>query len=281
MSLTSDEPTFVPSNAGLLKALSDGAVVAKRNLIKIKRVPDLLVFSTISPIMFILLFGYIFGSAITAPPGVSYREYLIPGIFAQTVIFGVTVTGAGLADDIQKGIIDRFRSLPMSRSAVLVGRTTSDVLNNVLVVVIMSVTGLIIGWRIRTSVGDALAGFVLLLLFAYAMSWIMALVGLIVPSPEVVNNASFIVIFPLTFIANTFVPTQNFPSVLRVIANWNPVTTVTQSARQLFGNTGTTPLPGHPWSLHHPIIYTLLWVVGILVVFVPLSVRQYKRAASR
>jgi ABC-2 type transport system permease protein len=276
--MTATDPA---STGGLLKALTDGAVVAKRNLIKIKRVPDLLVFSTISPIMFILLFGYIFGSAIKAPPGVGYREYLIPGIFAQTVIFGVTVTGAGLADDIQKGIIDRFRSLPMARSAVLVGRTTSDVLNNVLVVVIMSVTGLIIGWRIRTSVGEALAGFVLLLLFAYAMSWIMALVGLIVPSPEVVNNASFIVIFPLTFIANTFVPTNNFPSVLKVIANWNPVSTVTQAARQLFGNTGTAPLPHDPWSLHHPILYTLFWIVGILVVFVPLSVRQYKRAASR
>ncbi len=266
---------------GPVKALVDGAIVAKRNLIKIKRVPDLLVFSTISPIMFILLFGYIFGSAIQAPPGVGYREYLIPGIFAQTVIFGATTTGSGLADDIQKGIVDRFRSLPMSRSAVLVGRTTSDVLNNVLVVVIMSVTGLIIGWRIRTSVGEALAGFVLLLLFAYAMSWIMALVGLVVPSPEVVNNASFVVIFPLTFIANTFVPTQNFPSVLRTIANWNPVTTVTQASRQLFGNTGSAPLPTSPWPLHHPIVYTLLWVLGLLVVFVPLSVRQYKRAASR
>src|ERR1700733_11868606 len=131
------------------KTLADGAVVAKRNLIKIKRVPDLLVFSTIQPIMFILLFAYVFGSSIH-PPGISYREFLIPGIFAQTVIFGSTITGAGLADDIQKGIIDRFRSLPMSRSAVLVGRTGSDVLNNVLVIVIMSVTGLLIGWRIRT-----------------------------------------------------------------------------------------------------------------------------------
>ena len=268
-------------SGGVTKALLDGAIVAKRNLIKIKRVPDLLVFSTISPIMFILLFGYIFGSAIQAPAGISYREYLIPGIFAQTVIFGATTTGAGLADDIQKGIIDRFRSLPMSRSAVLVGRTTSDVLNNVLVIVIMSVTGLAIGWRIRTSVGDALAGFALLLLFAYAMSWIMALVGLIVPSPEVVNNASFVVIFPLTFVANTFVPTQKFPSVLRVIANWNPVTTVTQASRQLFGNTGTAALPDSPWSLHHPIIYTLLWILGLLAIFVPLSVRQYRRTTTR
>jgi ABC-2 type transport system permease protein len=265
---------------GLVKALMDGAVVAKRNLIKIKRVPDLLVFSTMSPIMFILLFAYIFGSAIH-PPGIGYREFLIPGIFVQTVIFGSTITGAGLAEDLQKGIIDRFRSLPMSRSAVLVGRTGSDLLNNVLVIVIMSLTGQLVGWRIRSSFGEAVGGFLLLLAFAYAMSWLMAVVGLIVPSPEVVNNASFMVIFPLTFIANTFVPTAGFPSVLRTIANWNPVSSVTQASRQLFGNTGTKPLPDSPWSLHHPIIYTLFWIVGLLAVFVPLAVRQYKRAASR
>jgi ABC-2 type transport system permease protein len=274
-------PVYRPGKPGPFKVLADSAVVAKRNLIKIKRVPDLLVFSTMSPIMFILLFAYIFGSAITPPPGVGYHEYLIPGIFVQTVVFGSTLTGAGLAEDMQKGIIDRFRSLPMSRAAVLLGRTTSDVLNNVLVVVIMSATGLLIGWRIRTSFGEALAGFLLLLLFAYAMSWIMAVVGLIVHSPEVVNNASFMVIFPLTFIANTFVPTNKFPNGLKQIANWNPVSSVTQGSRQLFGNTGTAPLPGAPWSLHHPIIYSLLWVAGILIVFVPLAVRQYKRAASR
>jgi len=271
---------FEQRPAGLVKTLIDGAVVAKRNLIKIKRVPDLLVFSTISPIMFILLFAYVFGSAIH-PPGIGYREFLIPGIFTQTVIFGATITGAGLAEDMQKGIIDRFRSLPMSRSAVLVGRTTSDVLNNVLVVAIMSITGLIVGWRIRSSFGDAVAGFLLLLLFAYAMSWIMALVGLSVPSPEVVNNASFVIIFPLTFIANTFVPINGMPAVLKAIANWNPVSSATQASRQLFGNTGTAPLPNHPWSLHHPVLYTLIWIAAVLIVFVPLSVRQYKRAASR
>jgi ABC-2 type transport system permease protein len=262
------------------KPLVDGAIVAKRNLIKIKRVPDLLVFSTVSPIMFILLFAYVFGSAIHVP-GLSYREFLIPGIFAQTVIFGATITGAGLADDIQKGIIDRFRSLPMSRSAVLVGRTGSDLLNNVLVIAVMSLTGLAVGWRIRTDAFHAAAGFLLLLAFAYAMSWIMACVGLIVPSPEVVNNASFIVIFPLTFIANTFVPTNGFPSVLRTIANWNPVSAVTQAARQLFGNTSTAFPAPHYWSLQHPVVYTLLWVAGLLAVFVPLSTRLYKRAASR
>jgi ABC-2 type transport system permease protein len=275
-----DPSDLAGRSAGARKALVDGAVVAKRNLIKIKRVPDLLVFSTMSPIMFILLFAYVFGSAIH-PPGIGYREFLIPGIFAQTVIFGATITGAGLAEDMQKGIIDRFRSLPMSRSAVLVGRTTSDVLNNVLVITIMSVTGLIVGWRIRSSAADAIAGFLLLLAFAYAISWIMAVVGLIVPGPEVVNNASFMLIFPMTFIANTFVPTNHFPTVLRVIANWNPVSSVTQASRQLFGNTGKAPLPSSPWSLHHPVIYTLTWIVGLLAVFVPLAVRQYKRAASR
>jgi ABC-2 type transport system permease protein len=265
---------------GLIKALADGAVVAKRNLIKIKRVPDLLVFSTIQPIVFILLFAYVFGSAIH-PDGISYREFLIPGIFTQTVIFGATITGAGLAEDMQKGIIDRFRSLPMSSSAVLVGRTTSDVLNNVLVITIMSGTGLVVGWRIRSSIGEAIGGFLLLLAFAYAFSWIMALVGLIVPSPEVVNNAAFMIIFPLTFIANTFVPSGNLPAVLKAFADWNPISSLTQASRQLFGNTGTTPLPDGPWSLHHPVIYTLIWIVGLLAVFVPLSTRQYKRAASR
>jgi ABC-2 type transport system permease protein len=262
------------------KALLDGAIVAKRNLIKIKRVPDLLVFSTLSPIMFILLFAYVFGSAIKAP-GVGYKEFLIPGIFAQTVIFGATITGAGMADDIKKGIIDRFRSLPMSRSAVLIGRTGSDVANNVLTIVVMSLTGLLIGWRIKTSVGEAIEGFVLLLVFAYAISWIMAWVGLIVPSPEVVNNASFMVIFPLTFIANTFVPTDGFPAPLRFVANWNPVSSVTLAARQLFGNTGPNAQVADYWSLRHPVPYTLLWVVLMLLIFVPLSVRQYKKAASR
>ena len=279
--LVHQSPVQSTRTSGLGKTLRDGAIVAKRNLIKIKRVPDLLVFTTLSPIMFILLFAYVFGSAISAGKGIGYKEFLIPGIFAQTVIFGATITGAGMAEDMQKGLIDRFRSLPMSPSAVLVGRTGADVVNNIITIVIMSLTGLLIGWRIRSSVGEAIGGFLLLLAFAYAISWVMALVGLIVTSPEVVNNASFMVIFPLTFIANTFVPTNNFPTVLKVIADWNPVSTVTQAARQLFGNTGTDPLPTHPWPLHHPVIYTLLWVVGILVVFVPLSIRQYQRAAAR
>ena len=263
----------------VLDTLADGAIVAKRNLIKVKRVPELLVFTTLQPIMFILLFAYVFGSAIKIP-GIDYREFLIAGIFAQTVVFGATFTGAGIADDMQKGIIDRFRSLPMSRSSVLIGRTASDVLLNVLTIAVMSLTGLAIGWRIRTSFLEALGGFLLLLLFAYAVSWIMALVGLMVPTPEVVQNAAFILLFPATFLANTFVPTNDFPPALKTIADWNPVSSLTQGARELFGNTSPQLPPPDVWSLQHPVLYTLLWTVGILAVFVPLASRQYARAAT-
>jgi ABC-2 type transport system permease protein len=230
--------------------------------------------------MFVLLFAYVFGNSIDVP-GVNYREFLIAGIFAQTVVFGATFTGAGLAEDIQKGVIDRFRSLPMARSAVLVGRTTSDVLYNVISLTIMSITGLLVGWRIRGSFLEAVAAFVLLLLFAYAFSWVMAWVGLLVPSPEVVNNASFIVIFPLTFIAITFVPSENLPTVLRTFAEWNPISTVTQASRDLFGNTNPAAPPPDVWPLRNPEIYTLIWVGIILAVFVPLANRQYRKATSR
>ncbi|MEX2620426.1 MAG: ABC transporter permease [Egibacteraceae bacterium] len=212
----------------LTHALADGAVVAKRNLIKIRRVPEVLVWTLMSPIMFVLLFAYVFGGSIEIP-GMNYREFLIAGIFAQTVIFGATFTGAGIAEDMQKGVIDRFRSLPMSRSSVLVGRTASDIVYNLLSIVVMSLTGLLVGWRIHTSVLEALGGFLLLLAFAYAFSWIMAYVGLIVPSVEIVNNASFMVIFPLTFIANTFVLAERLPGPLQTMAEWNPVSAVTRT----------------------------------------------------
>jgi ABC-2 type transport system permease protein len=263
-----------------VSAVSDGFVVAKRNLIKIKRVPDLLVFTTLQPIMFVLLFAYVFGGAIDVK-GSNYKEFLMAGIFAQTVVFGATITGAGLADDIQNGIIDRFRSLPMSPSAVLFGRTLSDVVNNVIVVIVMSLTGLVVGWRIHTSLPEALGGFLMLLVFAYAFSWVMAMVGLLAPSPEVVNNAAFIVIFPMTFVANTFVPISTLSGPLRTFAEWNPVSAVTEAARELFGNIPAgTPSPGS-WALQHPVIYTLLWSLAILVVFVPLTTRQFRRSVSR
>ena len=263
----------------LALALADGATIAKRNLIKTRRMPDVLVWTTMSPIMFVLLFAYIFGGSIDIP-GTNYREFLIAGIFAQNIIFGASFTGTALADDMQKGIIDRFRSLPMSRSAVLVGRTASDIVNNAIAVTVMSITGLIIGWRIRTSIVEALGGFLLLLLFAYAISWIMAWVGLKVRSVEVVNNASFMFIFPMTFIANTFVPSQNLPGVLRTIAEWNPVSALAQAAREAFGNAVAYTSNSDAWSLNHPVAYVLIWVAGILAVFVPLAVRQYARSTT-
>jgi ABC-2 type transport system permease protein len=263
----------------LALTLADGAIVAKRNLIKIKRVPDIFVWTLMSPIMFVVLFAYVFGSSINIP-GVSYREYLIAGVFVQTVIFGSTFTGVGLADDMTKGIIDRFRSLPMARAAVLVGRTTSDIAFNSASIFVMSVTGLIVGWRIRTNPLSAIGGFLMLLLFAYAMSWILAFVGLKVGKVEVVNNASFMFIFPLTFIANTFVRSDFLPGPLKTFAEWNPVSSVAQAVREAFGNTGNLPRP-HVWSLDNPVLYTLIWVGAILAIFIPLSVRQYRRAASR
>ncbi|MGZ5405376.1 MAG: ABC transporter permease [Nocardioides sp.] len=265
----------------MTKSLNDGWVVAQRNLIKIKRVPEVLVFVLISPIMFVLLFAYVFGNAIEVPGDVDYKEFLIAGIFAQTVVFGATFTGAGLAEDMQKGIIDRFRSLPMSRSAVLVGRTTSDVVYNVLSLIIMALTGLLVGWRAREGFVDMMLGFLLLLVFAYSISWIMAYIGLLVPSVEVINNASFIVIFPLTFVSNAFVPTESFEGVLKTFVLWNPVSTVTQASRELFGNVSPEiPVPD-AWPMQNPVVYTLIWVVIFLLVFVPLSTRQYRLSTSK
>ena len=261
-------------------ALADGIQIARRNVIKIRRVPEILVSVLITPLMLVVMFAYVFGSSIDIPGG-SYREFLIGGTFAMTLTFGATFTGLGLADDMQKGIIDRFRSLPMSRGAVVFGRTASDVIYNVASLVIMAGAGLIVGWRIHNGLGNALLGFGLLLLFAYAISWVMAYVGLLVPSVEVVNNASFMVIFPLTFIANTFVPSDNLPTPLRIFAEWNPVSAVTQAARELFGNIP----PGMPepsaWPLQNPVAYTLVWVAITIAVFAPLAMRRYRRAGTR
>ncbi len=269
-----------PGMSSLTYALSDGAVIAKRNLIKIKRVPEILVWTLMSPIMFVLLFAYVFGGAIDVP-GMNYREFLIAGIFAQTVIFGSTFTGAGMAEDMQKGVIDRFRSLPMSRSAVLIGRTASDIVYNLLSVSMMTLTGLVVGWRIRSSLLEAVAGFLLLLLFAYAFSWVMGYIGLLVPSVEVINNASFMVIMPLTFVANTFVPIESFPPILRTFAEWNPVSAVTQATRELFGNIPDAMPAQQVWPLQNAALYTLIWILVILVVFVPLATRKYKSATTK
>ena len=260
-------------------ALADGATVVRRNLIKTRRLPDVLVSTMVSPILLVVLFTYVFGGSIDVP-GSTYREFLLPGIFAMSLIFGTTVTAVGLADDMQKGIIDRFRSLPMARSAVLVGRTASDAINNSIALVVMSTTGLIVGWRIHTSIPEAVGGFLLLLAFAYAFAWVMAFVGLKVRSVEVVNNAATMFIFPMTFIANTFVPSQNLPAALRTIAEWNPVSALAQAAREAFGNAVPYTSTSEAWSMHHPAAYVLLWVAAILAVFVPLAVREYTRSTS-
>lgn len=261
-------------------AISDGVTVARRNVIKVKRVPEILVSVLISPLIFVLLFAYVFGNSIEIPGG-SYREFLIGGTFAMTLTFGAVFTGAGLADDMQKGIIDRFRSLPMSRSAVVFGRTASDVIYNVLSLLIMAGAGLLVGWRIHTGVWDAILGFGLLLAFAYAISWVMAFVGLSVPSVEVVNNASMMVIFPMTFVANTFVPSDSLPTPLRIFAEWNPVSAVTQAARELFGNIPAAMPDPTAWPLQNAVLYSLIWIVGIIAVFAPLAVRAYKKPRER
>ncbi|PKV78639.1 ABC-2 type transport system permease protein [Nocardia fluminea] len=284
MTVALDKAELHPPSLGerLSMVVSDSITIAKRNVIKIKRVPDVLIFTTLSPIMFVLLFAYVFGSAISVP-GLEggYREFLIAGIFAQTVVFGATFTGAGLAEDMQKGIIDRFRSLPMAPSAVLVGRTISDVVINIVSLVVMSLTGLVVGWRIRGSFLDAVLAYALMLLFAYALSWMMAVVGLIVRAPEVFNNASFMVIFPLTFLSNAFVPLDNMPAPLRVFAEWNPVSALTQAVRDLFGNVNPMAPVSDAWPMQHPVITTLVWIVVILIVFVPLAQIQYKKSVSR
>jgi ABC-2 type transport system permease protein len=261
-------------------ALTDGWVVTKRNLIKIKRIPDLLIFSTIQPIMFVVLFAYVFGGSI-AIPGVNYREYLMAGIFTQTVAFGSGITAIGLADDLQKGIIDRFRSLPMSRAAVLLGRTTSDLLNNVFVLVIMVICGLAVGWRIHTNPPEAAVGFIVLLLFGYAMSWVAAVIGLSVSSVEVAQSAGFIWMFPLTFVSNVFVSSDRLPGWLQPVAEWNPISAVALTMRDAWGNAPSGVARGDGFPASHPLLLSLLWIGAILVVFMPLAISRYRRAASR
>jgi len=258
---------------------SDGWTVTKRNLIKIKRSPDMLVFAVIQPVMFVLLFSQVYGGAIQVQ-GTDYTQFLMAGIFAQTVVFGSTFSGSAMALDLKEGIIDRFRSLPMSSSAVLIGRTNSDLVLNTISMVIMMATGLLVGWRVNSSPAEFLAGVGLLLLFAYSLSWVMALLGMSVKSPEVINNASFLILFPLTFVSNAFVPSDTLPTPLRIFAEWNPVSSLVQAARELFGNEGTAPVPDI-WTMQHPIETVLIGITVMLVLFVPLCVRKFASISSR
>ncbi|TFC12542.1 ABC transporter permease [Cryobacterium algoritolerans] len=275
MSVAATLPTWNP----LSMWYSDGWTVTKRNLIKIKRSPDMLVFAVIQPIMFVLLFSQVYAGAISVQ-GTDYVQFLMAGIFAQTVVFGSTFSGSAMAQDLKEGIIDRFRSLPMSSSAVLIGRTNSDLVLNTISMVIMMGTGLAVGWRVNSSLPQFLAGIGLLLLFSYAFSWVMALLGMSVKSPEVINNASFLILFPLTFVSNAFVPSDTLPTPLRIFAEWNPVSSLVQAARQLFGNEGTAPVPDI-WTMQNPIATVLIGISVMLLVFVPLCIRKFASISSR
>ncbi len=263
----------------LTMPIADGWTIARRNALKIRRSPDLLGATIMFPIVFVLMFAYVFGSVIQVP-GMSYREFLLPGIFVQAVIIGAQVTGYTLTLDLQKGIFDRFRSLPMAPSAVLIGQTVSDLLMNLASLVVMAVMGLIVGWRVHTPAYEAVLGLGLLLLFAYAFSWFTATVALSLRTPESFNNIATMVSFPLMFISNAFLDSSKLPAPLRVVAEWNPVSTFTQAARELFGNTSAALKTSHAWPLRHAVPASLLWIAVILVVFVPLATRRYQKAVS-
>ncbi len=264
-----------------VQAVHDSLVVAKRNLIRMMRIPEVVVFGIIQPVMFVVLFSYVFGGAIPVPgehgnDPVVYRNYLMAGIFAQTVTFATAGAGAGIADDMHKGLIDRFRSLPMARGAVLTGRTIADLVQTALTVVVLSIVALIVGWRIHNGVPRMFAAFGLLLLLGYAFSWIGALIGLTVRTPEAATSGGLIWLFPLTFISNAFVPTSGMPEFLRVIADWNPFSATVQAGRQLFGN--PQGIVSNAWPMQHAVPASLMWSVVIIVVFRTLAVRKYRSA---
>jgi ABC transporter DrrB family efflux protein len=252
----------------------DGLVVMWRNLKRIPRIPELAIFAILQSIMFVVLFSVIFGGAIPIPGGGSYNEFLIPGIFAQTIVFACGTTAVGITDDSQKGIIDRFRSLPMARSAFLSGRSLADVIYNAGILVVLILSGLFVGWTVRTGLGGFVAGVVLLLLFAFAMSWLGMWMGLKVPTVEVANQVIFTVLFPITFVSNVFVPPQTLPDWLQPIAEWNPTSTLTASLRELWGN--PNPYATGSFPSENPVLVTLVWVVLIVAVFGPMSVRRYR-----
>ena len=254
-------------------------IMVKRNMIHTKRMPEMLSDVTAQPIMFVLLFAFVFGASITNTGGASYREFLLPGILAQTIVFSAFVVAAGITADVEKGIIDRFRSLPISRSSVLIGRSVASLVHSSIGIVVMAFTGLAIGWRIRGSIGEAVLAFVLLLVFGFGIIWFGILVGSLMRSVEAVNGVMFTVLFPITFLANTFVPTGPMPHWLRVIAEWNPVSSLAQAMRELWGN-GPPAAAEAQLPLHHPVLATILWSLLITAVFAPFALRAYARRTS-
>jgi ABC-2 type transport system permease protein len=265
-----------PAAGSVSSAARDGLIIMWRNLKRIPRIPELAIFAILQSIMFVVLFAYVFGGAIPLPgyppDPVYYREYLMPGIFAQTIVFAAGTTAIGMADDIGKGIIDRFRSLPMARSAVLAGRTSSDILLNCLSLVVLLAVGFVVGFSfINTTVGEVLLGILLLLMLGYAFSWVFALVGLFSSTPETANSIGFTLIFPLTFASGLFVPPATMPDGLRQFAEANPFTTIADAVRALWLG---TPAGSDVWV-------AFLWCIGLTVVFAPLAVRRYKTVAAK
>jgi ABC transporter DrrB family efflux protein len=258
--------------------VSDTWVIARRGLLHMRRQPEQLADATIQPIMFVLLFAYVFGGAITVPGGGSYKEFLMAGIFAQTIVFGAFGVALALANDRQNNAIDRFHSLPIPRSSVLAGHAVASLVKALLPIVLMSITGLIIGWRIHSGLADALAGFGLMIAFSFAMIWIGVLLGSVVRTPEGVQGVAFTGLFPITFIASTFVPTDTLPGVLRTFAEWNPTSSLANALRHLFDNPGGAIPADGPWPSTHPVAYTLIWAIAIVAVAAPLAVRAYQRS---
>jgi ABC transporter DrrB family efflux protein len=255
--------------------LSDSLVLAKRNLSHVRQIPEKLIDVTIQPLMFVLLFAYVFGGAI-AVPGSNYHEYLMGGIFVQTLAFGVMGPAMSMATDLGEGVLDRFRSLPMARSAFLVGHVLAEFAAALLGLTVMTIAGLIVGWRIHSDLPHALAGFGLLAALAFAMLWLGMLLGTVVRSPDAAQGIVFIVIFPLTFIANAFVPSGTLPDVLQHVANWNPVSALAAGIRTLFGNPTATPADA-PWPLQHPVASSLIWTALLLAITVPLAIVAYRK----
>jgi ABC transporter DrrB family efflux protein len=252
--------------------------VVWRNLLHIRRMPEMLMDVTIQPVMFVLLFAFVFGGSI-AVAGSNYREFLLPGIMVQTIVFSSFVVAVGLNADLDKGIVDRMRSLPISRASVLVGRSISSLIHSSIGIVVMAVTGLMIGWGINTNVLEASFAFVLLIVFGFSMIWLGIWVGSALRSVEAVQGFMFTVMFPLTFVANTFAPTESMPPWLRTIAEWNPVSCLTQACRNLWGNGAPAP-PDAAYPLHHPEIFVVLWAIVLTAVFAPMAVRAFRKRAS-
>ena len=253
--------------------ISDVMTITKRQLLQLARIPEVLVFSTIQPVMFVLLFRFVFGGSIsTGQPG-GYVQLLMPGIFVQTVAFTLAATAVGLAEDMKKGLIDRFRSLPISRGAVVIGRTFGDAL-------LMAAAGYAVGWRPTSGSLSIALAFLFLFMFGYALSWIGIYVGLAVKEARTVQSVGFLVTFPLTFLSNAFAPTTGMPKALQYFAEWNPVSTMVAACRQLFGLKNEFGATASSWPSQHPLETSLLYMVLLMVVFIPLSIRKYKNTSN-